>query len=780
MTKPLANWRTLLALIAGGLFIAALFAKAPSQKKHTAKKPTPKRSVHHATKPAPATPESSEVSPALIEGIRSNNTGIALMYAHQFPEAYSRFQAACIMLPDSDTGCLNSGVALLAMQQYDEAHRILATSVQRDPKNVRAWYNLGLLDLAENQTTAALRDFQQAAVIDPDDADTQCFIGIGYMEQRQYSSAFDAFQKALKINPLNATAETGATEALAHMGNAENQPAADEPASKITGLGLDQRFGDNYGEQGEFSLAAEVPPPTSVAPAISIHFIDVTRESGLVPPIQPKPAPSRHTRAPRRVATKPAAQFEAHSAAEFLGSGACVFDYDGDGRPDIFLVDADGKGDAALYRNLGHGRFADVTKAAKLNFRGQGMGCAVGDYDNDGYPDLAVSFNGGVRLFHNTGKGTFTDVTAASGIRVDGLAMGLSFVDYDGDGNLDLYVSRFRDFPIKNPSEPFSWPDTPGPGNMLWRNNGNGTFTDVTASLHADGETASSAEAIATDLANNGAIDFLLTGLRSVPALLINTEQGGFKAASWWGAETQGPAAGGVSFDFDKDGYTDVALTHWQPTTLGLWRNVEGKSFERVALPDPGWMRAWGISTLDYDNDGWIDLVAVGDTFSGEGRIALLRNEGGKGFHDVTPETGLDKIALHDPRSIVAFDAEGDGSVDLLITQNHRPPVLLKAVGGDGHEWAQIALAGDTANRMGLGVHVEMFSGALRQSFEMPMASGYLSQGPAVISAGLGDEGVADAVIVRWGQALGTVQVQMPVTAGRKTLISQPVAAKTQ
>lgn len=187
-------------------------------------------------------------------------------------------------------------------------------------------------------------------------------------------------------------------------------------------------------------------------------------------------------------------------------------------------------------------------------------------------------------------------------------------------------------------------------------------------------------------------------------------------------------------------------------------------------------MRAWGIAALDYDNDGWIDLVAVGDTFSGEGRIALLRNEGGKGFHDVTPETSLDKIALHDPRSVIAFDADGNGSLDLLITQNHRPPLLLRAVGAEKHNWAQFALRGATQNRMGIGVRVEMISGALRQTWEVPGASGYLSQGPPLISTGLGDEGV-DAIRVHWSKT--NVQVQLRPPANRNTQISQADAGKT-
>lgn len=692
------------------------------------------------------------------------------MDAHQFSEAFSNFQTACIMVPDSDTGCLNSAIALIAMKQYDQARKILSTSVSRDPQSARGWFNLGLLERKEGQADAALADFQAVAALDPRDPDTQCFIGLGYMGKQQFSAAFAAFQAALRVDPSNAAAESNATEALLKMGR--SAPQQPEPPLQPNDSAGD--LGDEYGRQGKYSLAFEIPPPNVVDPAIPVHFVDVTNESGLVLVSPLTPAPERGSPRARQAAAKQPTTPAIHSLADFLGSGACVFDYDGDGRPDIFLVDADGNDDAALYRNLGHDRFVDVTKAVKINFHGQGMGCAVGDYDNDGHPDLAVSFNGGVRLFHNDGKGSFTDVTAAAGIQADGLVMGLSFVDYDHDGNLDLFVTRFHDSPLENPSQPFAWPANDAPGNMMWRNNGDGTFSDVTAALGFSAA-ASSTGTIAEQFTGSGAQDFLITGLGTTPSLLTNAGAGAFKPKSWWGAETQGPTAGGVSFDFDKDGYPDVALTHWQPTTLGLWRNVSGKSFERVALPDPGWMRAWGIAALDYDNDGWVDLVAVGETFSGEGRIVLLRNEGGRGFHDLTPDTGLDKIALQNPRSIIAFDANGDGSVDLLVTQNHRPPVLLKAIGANKHNWTRIAFAGSTVNRMALGVRVEMVSGALRQMWEVPGASGYLSQGPALISAGLGDEGV-DALRVHWSP--NTVEVKVLLRANQKLLITQENTGK--
>jgi tetratricopeptide (TPR) repeat protein len=686
------------------------------------------------------------------------------MDQHSFPEAVGRFQTACIMVPDSDIGCLNAGIALLAMKQYDQARKILTTTASRDPQNVRAWYNIALLDRAQGQTAAALENFQKTASLDPEDAATHCFLGLSHMAQQNYDRALAAFRQVLLIDPLNATAESGIAEVLGITGDNSGRKEHQDRYDHLIRLGLSQPLGQSYSEQGNYSLAAEIPPPNHVMPAIPVRFTDVTQTSGLLP--QARAALTRGRGAGAKSAAEPAI----HSMADFLGSGACVFDFDGDGRPDIFLVDADGNGNAALYRNLGHSRFADVTKTANIDFHGAGMGCAVGDYDNDGHPDLAVSSNGGVRLYHNQGDGTFADVTDASGIKADGLVLGISFVDYDRDGDLDLFITRFHDFPLDGPSQPFTLPADSPPGNMLWRSNGDGTFSDDTAALGLAGH-ASSTGAIASDFAGHGALDLLTTGWRTTPALLTNLREGAYKPAAPWGAETQSPTAGGVAFDFDKDGLMDIALTHWSPITLGLWRNVAGKKFAHTPLPDPGWMRAWGIAALDYDNDGWIDLVAVGETFSGEGRVVLLRNEGAKGFHEVTAETGLDKIALHDPRSIVAFDAEGDGSVDLLITQNHRRPVLLKATGGNKNNWAEISLRGDTENTIGLGVRVEMFSGALRQTWELPGASGYLSQGPPSISAGLGREAAADAVRVKWSRR--PIQVLLPLPAAAPTMISQ-------
>ncbi len=257
-----------------------------------------------------------------------------------------------------------------------------------------------------------------------------------------------------------------------------------------------------YGEQGKYSLAEIMQPaPEPVPQAMPVHFVNVTAAANLPASATARVAntqlhgaadttPSasgsatlslRKTRTPKPAAAQPPAS----SLAQFLGSGACIIDYNSDGKPDIFLADADGRGNSALYKNIGAGKFLNVTREAHLEIHGQGMGCAVGDYDNDGKPDLAVTTDGTVILFHNEGNGTFKDVTKDVGIDTEAqagaLALGVTFIDFDHDGDLDLYVTRCNDFPLPNPAEAFAFPtDATAPGNVLWRNNGNGTFTNWT------------------------------------------------------------------------------------------------------------------------------------------------------------------------------------------------------------------------------------------------------------------------------------------------------------
>jgi tetratricopeptide (TPR) repeat protein len=717
--------------------------------------------------PAPATAPreaaAEQVPNFHLQAARENAVGVALMNRQQFSDALGHFQRSCIMDAQSNIPCMNMGIALFNMQRYDDATRVLSKAAQLEPTNPHAWYNLGLIGKAEGKSDAAIANFEKVEQIDPDDPDTHYFLGLLYAEQQQYQKAIPQFETALKLNPFHLSAEFGLAQALLRSGHREEAKTHLARFEQMNAQKLGSPISFTYGDQGKYSLSEEmIPGPEPIPAPTPVHFVDVTAESGL--PTRRGGPPERRERTKNETvrdstgysqdasrATAPAAAAAASPSLEqFLGAGACVIDYDGDGKPDVFLLDANGNGFAGLYRNLGNGKFENVTGEAHLELYGQATSCAVGDYDNDGRPDLAVAINRRVHLFHNEGNGTFRDVTDASGIDTEGLILGMTFIDFDHDGDLDLYVTRFNDFPLSRPGQPFTFPSNlPGPGNVLWRNDGNGKFTNWTKQAGMAG-TSGSVAAIGSDINNDRAIDFVVTNWHESPTIFLNPREGEFHPVKPWSTTMPASAAGVVALDFNKDNWMDLAFTHWAPPGISLWQNVEGKSFQRVKLPDIVWMRGWGIAPIDYDDDGWIDLVAVGEGFDGAGHIVLLRNEGSNGWRDVTKETGLDKVVLHNPRSVIACDFEGNGSTDLLITQNQLPPVLLKNIGGNKYNWAQIALEGSHDNKSGIGTKVYVIAGALRQKWEVPGASGYLGQGPLDILAGLDTEPAPDVVRLLW------------------------------
>jgi hypothetical protein len=351
-----------------------------------------------------------------------------------------------------------------------------------------------------------------------------------------------------------------------------------------------------------------------------------------------------------------------------------------------------------------------------------------------------VCLSDGVRLLRNKGEGKFEDVTEAVGIRREKGCVGVTFVDYDHDGDLDLYVTMAGNASASGaPAH-----------NFLWRNNGNSTFTDVSAET-ALGIAATGAGVVTTDFNNDRAIDFVVAGGKPGVSILLNPREGKFTplAGIDFSKENLPPAVGVIAFDFDKDGWMDLAFTHAGAPGISLWRNVGGKKLERVALPDFGWKKGWGIAALDYDNDGWLDLVAAGEASSG-GELRLLRNLGSKGWADVTKEVQLDAVKLKDPRAIAVADIDGNGDADLVVTQLGGAPVVLRNEGGNQHSWMSIDLKALNDNKSGIGTKVELYAGLLYQKWEVAGASGYLGQNAAPILAGLNTERNAEVIRLLW------------------------------
>ena len=681
------------------------------------------------------------------EAAHFNNLGAAYMNQQLFEKALKAFQQAGSLDPKLQVAFMNQGIALLNLARIEPAKGLLEAAGKNAPNDPHAWFSLGLLYKNSDNPQGSVDAFRRVTEIDPTDADSWYFLGAASAQLKQYPQAIDAFQHALKLNPLHASGEFGIARAYQQSGDAVQAHEHLVRFQHLTQNKLGSPIGLAYGDQGKYSLVEESMGAAEKAlPQIAVKFVVATDSAGLT--------------------SKPSSGTAADLAA-FLGPGACFLDYDGDGKPDLFLPDNGPQGGMTLYHNLGNGKFEDVTKKAGLDPSVHAVACTAGDYDNDGSTDLAVALPKRVLLLHNEKDGTFKDVAATAGIKTPtvsdpnfpGFNAGLTFIDYDHDGDLDLYISSFRAGPPFDPRVPAgnTGLSVAGTYSSMWRNNGNASFTDVTSETGLDGV---SLGAIGTDYNNDRAID-VVANTWPIPRMFANPREGKFEARQLWQRDTPRLGVGVTVLDFDHDGWMDLAFTHWAEPGITLWRNNKGKSFDQVELPKTNWARAYGIAAFDYDNDGWVDLVAVGETKDGKGEIRLFRNLGPDGFKDVTADVGLDKIQLKDPRAVITGDYDGDGATDLLITQNHGPAVLLRNDGGNKNNWLRVSFKGLADNKSAIGTKVEIFSGANRQKFEIAGSSGYLGQNAAEFVVGLGQAKEADVVRMLWPSGVIQDEIQI-------------------
>ncbi len=487
---------------------------------------------------------------------------------------------------------------------------------------------------------------------------------------------------------------------------------------------------------------------------------------------------------------------------EITGAGVALLDYDGDGDLDVYLVQgtlldpAKGLDQAVfpppqnhwpgnrLFRNElipeGRLRFTDVTEQAGVGHVGYGMGVTVGDYDNDGHPDLFVTNLGPNVLYHNKGDGTFEDVTRQAGVQDGRWSSSAAFVDYDRDGDLDLFVVHYVDFTVRGNKQ--------CPGNRgeldycspaayrpvvasLFRNDGHGRFTDVTAASGIGSAPGPGLGVVCADLDGDGWVDIYVANDGAANHLWLNQHDGTFREAALpqgvaYSADGMAQAGMGVdAADFDNDGDEDLVVTNLVGETNNLYFNDGHGQFQDAirrlglvapSLPNTG----FGVRWFDYDQDGRLDLFVAngavkvvealrGDPYPYHQKNQLFHHEGDR-YRETTVEAGPALQLSEVSRGLAVGDIDNDGDLDLVVSNNNGPVRLLLNEGPKG-QWLQVALEGVRSNRMGLGARVAVLRPGQRPLWRRAHTDGsYLSAGDPRVHFGLGANSEIEGVVVEW------------------------------
>ncbi len=467
---------------------------------------------------------------------------------------------------------------------------------------------------------------------------------------------------------------------------------------------------------------------------------------------------------------------------EPLGRGVALFDYDNDGDLDIYFVNGcDLPGTTSpippknmLFRN-DDGKYIDVTEDASVGDSGYGLGCCVGDYNNDGFVDLYVTNYGKNVLYQNNGDGSFTDVTEKAGVGGDRLSSGCAFLDYDADGHLDLYVVNYVQFDTGTNPEcmrqgipVYCTPEAlNGEADMLYRNNGNGTFTDVTQRAGTTAPSGKGLGVVCGDVDNDGDIDIFVANDTTPNLLYLNNGDGTFTEDALFAGvalSEEGRAYSGMGAnlgDFNNDGFLDIVITNFQDQVNSIYQNAKNGFFNDVSFATGIGEKslpylAWGVDFVDFDNDGWLDLfVANGhldDNIVEIDPVGTYKQVNQIFWNNRGVTFKVEKVALPPKvsRGAAFGDIDNDGDIDIIVANLKDTPTVLRNESGNAGNWLSIKLIGTHCARDAIGARVTVVAGKLTQIREVKSGSGYLSQNDMRLHFGLGDVKRVDSVTVRW------------------------------
>jgi len=489
---------------------------------------------------------------------------------------------------------------------------------------------------------------------------------------------------------------------------------------------------------------------------------------------------------------------------ETLGSGCAFLDYDGDGWQDILLVNGmdwvghkKQRSTLKLYRNNRNGTFTDVTKAAGLDIEMYGMGVAVGDYNNDGFPDVLITCVGQNRLFQNTGKGTFVDVTRKSGLfGRQAFSTSATWFDYDRDGLLDLFVCNYVNWSpehdvfcsLDGKQKSYCTPEAyRGETCWLLRNRGDGTFEDMTAASGVFDASSKSLGVALLDFDQDGWPDLLVANDTQPNKLYKNLRNGKFKdvgveAGIAFSPDGKARAGMGVAIgDFENAGRAGIAITNFDNEMIGVYRAGKTGGYEEISLASgigaaSKTTLGFGCAFLDVDLDGRLDLAVanghIDETVRNiRGNVGyaqapqLFLNSGGGKFRDVAPETGGDFATAKVGRGLAVADFDRDGDLDLLVTTNNGPAYLYRNDQSAGHRAIRFHLRGTKSNRDAIGATVRLYNGSEMQARTVEGGSSYLSQSELPVTFGLGGRDRVEKVVVDW--PCGGTQEFKNLTSGK-------------
>jgi hypothetical protein len=469
---------------------------------------------------------------------------------------------------------------------------------------------------------------------------------------------------------------------------------------------------------------------------------------------------------------------------EGTGGGACFFDFNNDGFQDIFFVsgiwtksvndnegrDLRGKLSGRLYKNNGNGTFTDVSEAAGVVTKIFGSGCSAADYDNDGNVDLYLLNYGSNTLFHNNGNGTFTDVTEKSGLATNKWSVSAVWLDYNNDGLLDVYVGnylhyddgKFRDFyPAQGYPGPLSYSGVP---DVLYRNNGDGTFSDVTKEAGVYKPNGRAMSVTAADFNNDGFMDIFVANDAMENYFFENTGKGTFveKAVEYdlaFSEHGQGVSSMGPYFgDVNRDGWLDLFVPNLNYNSLFIFepqRKAFGNRNDSSGIAaQMGQYAGWGSVLFDYDQDGWPDIFVVHGNAHHEyvQEDTLMRNKANGTFEDVSRQSGGYFNEKYVGRGAAWADVDNDGDIDLLVVNLNDHAKLLRNDGGNKKSWLEVEarLKFSTGSRTAIGARVTVTANGMKLMDDVNPVRGYLSQGDARLHFGLGAATKADSVEIRW------------------------------